>query len=912
MYSSIENLPERPAFDWLDLFVLPVCKRIRQGREDYIDERIERTLHEALFVRLFLISQTPLFTESMRLVSSRNTSAEINIGLVPSSTRKACAEEVREKLLTEGETALDSKYPLLRGRLELASANFEAAVNEMFDRIMLHRDEISNELLEGGRFEHITDLNFGGADTHNSGRSTCRVTTDKGIFMYKPHDVRQDAFVRKLAAKFYKNRIRVPASLDYEGSVNGARYGFCEFIINSPATDEESAAEYYRNLGSFAAITQVLGSNDMHFENILSDGVYPIPVDMETCFMPKFREKYQMNPLGTSIINDLDHSVIRSGMFPARINGEFETSPMIAMEDANVSIPVIDGKKRNVYDFLDEFYNGFIEVYRNSMRSREEIRKMFDEAPDFEVRVVLRPTNYYTKLQMTISDPKHLNSSDAVGEMMESRLRFNPYKLDETKWRHVIDAEKCAIMNEDIPYFYTTFKTHDVYDNAGLVSEGVYGRSSQKVANERLDRLSERELEFELCLMKNLIERAQVPVKHDFPDSSHAEIWGADQTASVSVANRIMRDSIRFPNGGIGWFGTIPKTGRSKLTMSYYRGSLGVALALEMFRKFNPDTEHGDLIAEYSDICINDLEDYISYLDMRDELTYPEFNVNLENGCAGWIESTMRLYHITEDKKFLETAKKAFRLIKKYHIPDVKDVSRRNGEAGVLEILCKYSDELEVEESLIRKYGDHLLGAKDKDVKGQTLWHPIGKCRGVSGMDCGMAGIGRAMHIAGTLLGENKYLEAARDAFDYERKIYDESKGGWSDMFKSTVSPEKYGGFSSGNAGLGFLWIHLDEEEMLEKAITSVLSGEPVVTDRLRDGNLGSVDFLIEAGEKLGRPELRTRAREMLAEITSHVPRYTDKQYHQVYEPTLFSGDAGLLYVLMRLENPQEIECILM
>ena len=904
MDEKLKKLPDSEVFPWLDLFTDPVCERITSGSSISLEKDASAALKEALQMRLFLLASNALFAECLRHTEKKNPLAASLPNLVPDETRREGAREALAGLLERGITALDAEYPLLRPRMETVTEHFETAVVEMLSRIDRCRDLISKRFFSGVPITRILSLSFSGADTHNRGRAAAKIVTDRGTFLYKPHDLRQDVFFYRFAERFFPDTIRVPDSIACNN--DGADYGFCEFVTNRPAATEEETKRYYYNLGGFAAVTQILGSVDMHFENILADGTRPMPVDLETCFMPRYRGGNTFDDEENPWKREIASSVAGNGMFPTRI-GDTETGILIMKSPQNVSMPVIDGKEQTVYGYLGDYYCGFADTYRRAVAQRDDIRAELDGTPDFSVRIVVRPTNYYMKATALTTDKACLNDEKEAGRRVDARLVNNPYRLPDEVWARVRECESNAIFRGDIPYFYTKSCSTALYDPEGIRIDDVFRRSCIYEALYRLEHMSEAELKFELQLQKELIERAIRPadgcyIKKDEP-------WSADSDEE-SIAN-LLNDGITTPSGRHLWMVNQANTRRIFMGSGYYNGLSGMAPVLAAYRCVHPDTAFAKEISERLQICTEWIDAYIADAERQAVLRYPEFSGNRKNGCAGHIEGLMRLYEYDPDKRYVTLAKRTVRLSERYSCEKCSDLSYRDGIAGILAVLCRYQKQLDVPETLIRRYADLIMARRTAETDTGKLWYPSGKQRLISGMDIGIGGIGLAMHMAGTLLDDDTYLRAAEDAFDYERYVYREDAGGWQDMSKSTVSPERYGGYHSGNAGLGFLWLYLKDETMLKKAAHAALNSLPVFSDRLSDGNLGTCDFLLEAGRVLRRPELTDKAKEILASCGARVRHYQDTVFEQVYEPPLFTGDAGYLYMRLRAAFPDKVQCLL-
>ena len=210
------------------------------------------------------------------------------------------------------------------------------------------------------------------ADQHFHGRSTIRVDAEKGSFYYKPRDCRTDVLFGQIVDRWFSDIACVP------DCVLGQGYAFCQNIPAAPASTEAEAGRYFRNLGGLCTLFQIFGTSDLHSENLVAQGVYPILVDMETILTPQpetFSDpKLFPEPKAeeNSFIYDLNHSLFPSSILPALAGGK-QYSILLDTDEKTCQLPVVDGKKRTVLGFEEVFLEGFSLIYDRCVRLKEEL-----------------------------------------------------------------------------------------------------------------------------------------------------------------------------------------------------------------------------------------------------------------------------------------------------------------------------------------------------------------------------------------------------------------------------------------------------------------------------------------------------------------------------------------------------------
>lgn len=810
-----------------------------------------------------------------------------------------------QDLVGLSEEELRQSFPTLFSEIKQVCFLFISFLKETICRLEQNKEKIEKSLLFGKPIQTIQTFNFAGADVHNGGRVTVQIVTDAGCFVYKPHDVRQDAFLSMLLSKHLGDVVRVPSSIPCEDAKG--RFGFCEFIVNHPSETWEEAKQYFFHMGGLVAVTAMFGCGDFHYENILSDGKYPIPVDLETGFCPEYSQDVKRKKQSKDD-KFLGKTSMFNVMYPHKLQGIKEISPLLSTSQQNKGIPRIDGVAYTVQDFKEDYYAGMEQVYRYGIKHKEELIAELESAPDFEVRTVLRPTNYYAKTLICIHAKGHFEKPNYAATKLSNLLDINPRQIDDRKWKKIVISEKEALLAGDIPYFYTTAHGVNVYNQNGLVAEGVFAQSPIARAIGMLKQFGEEMLQFELGMQHQMLDKAIIPMWEHFDEKP--EIYDGNPEM---VLKKILDDGIPMSDGHLIWFGNHHHIDRLNLTPQYYYGTLGMLIPMLAFLKQHPKSTFEKAVDDVYQNALKIIEQDVRCFENSETILYPEFVYRMENGAAGIIRALMQMRQYKDDPKLLSLAKAYAKQLCRLRLDSWKDISLRNGIAGALYVLSIYKEPLDIANESIRCFADYLMQSAKIEENGKNLWDCLGKHRLVSGLDLGMAGVGYALYVAGKAIKEPVYLRKAEEAFTFEREIYNPEKGGWMDMSDSSVLPGLYGGYHSGNVGLGFLWIALDDKTQLEKAVEGVLksSVSDVFSDCLENGNLGACDFLIEAGRILNRPELIKEAENRLKQMEERGMHYISKIYHQVYEVPLFTGDAGRMYIKMRLENPNTIKSVL-
>jgi lantibiotic modifying enzyme len=233
--------------------------------------------------------------------------------------------------------------------------------------------------------------------------------------------------------------------------------------------------------------------------------------------------------------------------------------------------------------------------------------------------------------------------------------------------------------------------------------------------------------------------------------------------------------------------------------------------------------------------------------------------------------------------------------------------------------------------------GDHLLEQAVQSDEGLS-WGPVatgvsvnrddGPFGNLTGFSHGAGGVGWALAELHASTGEDRFAEAAREAFRYERHWYDAERKNWCDLRDPAVlgtgaeEPTCMRGWCHGAGGLALArlraWQILGDEQLRDEAEIAVetsrtaLEAGPELSQNnysLCHGRGGNAESLLYGAEVLGRPEWRLEAEDAALRGVEEVhamklPWPCGTQGH-VEIPSLFVGLAGIGYFYLRLSDPE-------
>ncbi|HSM85913.1 MAG TPA: lanthionine synthetase LanC family protein, partial [Candidatus Limnocylindrales bacterium] len=225
--------------------------------------------------------------------------------------------------------------------------------------------------------------------------------------------------------------------------------------------------------------------------------------------------------------------------------------------------------------------------------------------------------------------------------------------------------------------------------------------------------------------------------------------------------------------------------------------------------------------------------------------------------------------------------------------------------------------------ALAAQCGDRLL-AKAERVEGGVGWFlkNIETVRPITGFAHGAAGIAWALLELAGRTGNKKYSDTALQAITYEHGQYSSAVGNWAENAPGseqlTTGPSMawcYGGPGIGLARVAAMKYmdHPIVREDLQRAIQATLGYGPGANHSLCHGDLGNLDFLLQACQASGSRELAGKVDELANQLLASMKKYgwLCGVPLRVESPALMNGLAGICYGLLRIAAPDRVPSVL-
>ncbi|MBM7054818.1 type 2 lanthipeptide synthetase LanM family protein [Streptomyces durocortorensis] len=425
---------------------------------------------------------------------------------------------VRLTARRDGLGPLLSGYPVLARLLATACLNTTDAFAEMVTRLAADRHLLAPAGVFGDRSGSpdgapgthggpgaLTGVEAGAGDSHRGGRSVMLLRfADGSRLVYKPRPLAAHRHFNSLAQWF--GSLPGAPGLRVLHVLDRGDYGWAEFVEERPCASAAETRDFYRRQGALLALLHALDGTDLHHENLIACGPYPVLVDVETLFHPPLGPARSADPAARA----LHDSVHRVGLLPQLLVGDSTALDMSAIGGGGAaSSPIetadwadagtdrmrlvrragrfIESANRprlgtgapDPSQYTEALCGGFRAGYDAIRDHRDELLREDGPLRHFardEIRVVPRPTWTYTTLLDESTHPDLMR--DATERHRVLALLRTPL-LGVPALPGVEDEEIVELWRGDVPVFATRPGSTELWSGTGrTVAEPSPGPSA--------------------------------------------------------------------------------------------------------------------------------------------------------------------------------------------------------------------------------------------------------------------------------------------------------------------------------------------------------------------------------------------------------------------------------------------------
>jgi len=414
---------------------------------------------------------------------------------------------------------LFSKYPLLEQSLKSTLKDFFDNIEEILSYYNQKKIEIEDHFQQ--IFGKIIQINLEMGDKHN-GRTVAKVIFENGVLYYKPKPLLSDELWSDLLAfveKYGKIDFKKIKTLSFQ------EHSWQENIIHKECQDINQAERYFYRSGVLLALMTTLKSNDMHHENIICHGEYPIIIDTETiatafltdndgidngrglnvsvlntAMLPTYNSLYDVNMSGLFSSRETSKTIY-AYMIEADKDYDIVYKKVLAETTLQPNVVRVGDRVINPDDVENILLDGFEDGCHLIIKNRIEFTRilMNPKYKDIAIRQILRGTQvYYTFLRESLH-PSILSDKKNQEKLFD--IMYNNFKPSKHGYLR-IDKEIEDLKNGNVPLFYTKFTDCNLYSDGEVVCENYYAISPLNASINSLNWLDLDMIEYQKYLIR--------------------------------------------------------------------------------------------------------------------------------------------------------------------------------------------------------------------------------------------------------------------------------------------------------------------------------------------------------------------------------------------------------------------------
>ena len=919
------SYPASPAFIALKLPFAPLWAPVASFAHDLvfrggessrlISEDASRSLSQSLLEELCRIAADPVY---LLFEEERAKGRSFN-------------DFVRLSLKSGGEQIFD-RYPALARCLGVVFRNWVSATQLFLKRLAADWTELHSffpELKGDGRIQSIST---GFSDRHDEGFQVLLVEfSDGSRVLYKPKDMSLEARLPQinewLGAEGFPFKLKFPTALEKEG------YGWSAFIRQEPCQSIDEVQTFFQHAGALLCLAHTLNGKDLLLENIIASRCDPVPIDLETFFQPQAQRADRIGSLPDRDPPEyLRHSsVLETGMLPywhiagldvacdlSGLSGSKESLPEIRQpyweavnrddmrrsdrgykspEKANR--PAYQGAFQHPRDYEDALIDGFCRLYRFLCARKKSFIDFLQTFANTRTRLIFRSTQMYGLLSKQSLRAENL--TDGVLRSLVFETLYRPALKGNylsTFLKVILDREVRCLECLDVPRFYIRLDSDALTIDHGPEIPHFLLESPLETARQRVLAMSP---ETEGYHVENLQESLRRQPRMVGPSQTHGEIL----EIAGKLVEEILHRSLNDPTKKLWPSPTFTKQPLPEHEGDgLYLGDIGVAILLAAW-----DCTRGTTVSK------TPLATLFSRLRGRE---IPQsIPLGICNGLGSYAYGFLVLAKLTEEDRWLELSNRFGAELSVERLASEPDPDIVYGLAGAIVSLVRLYQSTGDRSFLARaQSGLETLGARF--IPGTGWVRPNGEA--LLGFAHGSAGIAFAASELAGASGDDRGLAIASQAFALDRKFYSNFDRNWSSTTQGPGSSLRT--WCSGSPGITLARLTawpVMQDPTLSSEIERTWQNFPDLLglDHWCCGNLGLVELLWHAAQKLDRKDLRWKADTLLGKtvqraLRSAFFRFNSELGHNFcFQPSLFRGTAGLGYTLLRFLNPNRLPCIL-
>ncbi|MFG6367310.1 MAG: type 2 lantipeptide synthetase LanM family protein [Lachnospiraceae bacterium] len=805
----------------------------------------------------------------------------------------------------------------------------------------------------------ITYLRSDTSDSHNKGETVFIVSlSNEKKLVYKSRSLKAEIYLQEVIS-FIENGLN--CKLKKVNLIDCGDYGWEEFIETRECNNKLELKRYYYRFGVLIFISYLLNANDLHEENVIADGEYPVIIDGET-ILNNWIISEDMSARDS--VNDMiRNSVLLSGLLPKRsytkkgkgidmsaIGGQggqefpFQIPEVVDAFTSDMRLEYINpnkGEKNNLvklqgtyyspYTYMTDIVQGFSDAYIYSYLNKIELCNLIKQFADLEVRHLVQDTQKYGMLLHLSYHPDFMQ--DGFHRELFLCSLFKNVSLINKPYE-IVDAEIEDMLHMDIPYFKVKANETILRNGRGkyikdYFSDTCIEKVCKKIMQLDMEDKKQQELYIRIVLDNTGKTRGSSGKilyeynKNDIANHVH-------KTNCIKAVQRIADYYLEKAVWGcagkdVNWTVTMPIGDDDDflwdirgMAIYLYEGLAGIAIYFAAMNKYFKNAKYKEMLSAITRTLFEYTDDLLQNAEY-------EGDSGLFSGEAGLVYTYIFLYQISGECGYLDYAKKHTNILIQLIEQDQKNDIMYGNAGAILAFIGMYDLTLE-EEYLGEAFraGRVLVEAQKENGGWQNNPH---MCP-LAGMSHGAAGIIYALAKLWKYKKDDTILFAIKRGLEFENSLFVQEYGNWRDerYYKGKKISESNNYTSAWCHGApGILLSRLRSLNLLDgemtdivlrdirRSITTVYDSCMGGNNCLCHGNMGNTEIAKEYCKVFHDEKMKEDCellRKNLIEKISQDENLGIEPFYGFQSLGFMNGLAGIGYSIMR-ELDNELPCVM-
>ncbi|HEL1701858.1 TPA: DUF4135 domain-containing protein [Streptococcus suis] len=457
--------------------------------------------------------------------------------------------EFNEQLLErEFIESFHTKYPLVPFKINATITNYIDRFEEIFSLITSFEQEIcSFNNTSVGKKMMLSDIEAFDGDFHKDTFVVILTIEGAKVVLKKRPNLGEQCL--NIFSKYFKSEsISIPV---IRTKILSDTLCLQEFIEPHQNWKTKEISDYYYKFGIMTAIFTILGTKDLHSENVIATQKGPYFIDLEAAITSKLQTMSYSLLKETYIFNSNEERIVYNNIDLSAFTGDdlyLSDIEIINHGKDNICLNLVPKKivrhnipndnlnnKINPIEYSFEVLSGYHEGIRVFRKFQNQIISDLKEIENYEYRLVLRNTGFYAKYLKDLSLPTYTKSFQKTKNYLDLLNKVSKRTPDITQ------EEIVCLGKNIVPYFTTNL----FFDSESIKSEFINRLMGFD------DEVANRE-EYYLKLILNISEDESINLKSSttkdriifevnrFLNFCSNELGFCYGTVDLSINNRLM------------------------------------------------------------------------------------------------------------------------------------------------------------------------------------------------------------------------------------------------------------------------------------------------------------------------------------------------------------------------------------